>query len=33
MSVVRYLAGVVAGGFTVMPERYQELQQEQEATR
>ncbi|WP_412520139.1 hypothetical protein K8Z49_19155 [Actinomadura madurae] len=27
------LAGVVAGGFTVMPERYQELQQEQEATR
>ncbi|XVQ12614.1 TcpE family conjugal transfer membrane protein [Spirillospora sp. CA-255316] len=27
------LAGVVAGGFTVVPERYQELQQEQEATR
>ncbi|TDB93183.1 hypothetical protein [Actinomadura sp. 7K534] len=27
------LAGVVAGGFSVMPERYQELQQEQEATR
>ncbi|WP_433333857.1 MinD/ParA family ATP-binding protein [Spirillospora sp. CA-294931] len=27
------LAGVVAGGFTVMPERYQEFQQEQEATR
>ncbi|HEY8481236.1 MAG TPA: TcpE family conjugal transfer membrane protein [Spirillospora sp.] len=27
------LAGVVAGGFGVMPERYQELQQEQEATR
>jgi MinD-like ATPase involved in chromosome partitioning or flagellar assembly len=27
------LAGVVAGGFTVVPERYQELQPEQEATR
>ncbi|GAA2421424.1 hypothetical protein GCM10010191_36050 [Actinomadura vinacea] len=27
------LAGVVAGGFTVVPERYHELQQEQEATR
>ncbi|RFS84749.1 conjugal transfer protein [Actinomadura spongiicola] len=27
------LAGVVAGGFTVMPERYQEFQHEQEATR
>jgi len=27
------LAGVVAGGFSVMPERYQELEQEQEATR
>jgi MinD-like ATPase involved in chromosome partitioning or flagellar assembly len=27
------LAGVVAGGFSVVPERYQELQQEQEATR
>ena len=24
---------VVTGGFTVVPERYQELQQEQEATR
>ncbi|MBW8481496.1 conjugal transfer protein [Actinomadura parmotrematis] len=27
------LAGVVAGGFSVVPERYQELQQEQEASR
>ncbi|TDB81858.1 hypothetical protein E1264_32155 [Actinomadura sp. KC216] len=27
------LAGVVAGGFTVMPERYQEFEHEQEATR